>query len=72
MQIVQKFSSFPFLLLALGYSHHLLKCIILTVYYSLLFCVFMAEIFTCELDVVPDTEFEDDNRNNFFNRTFKR
>lgn len=62
MQIVQKFSSFPFLLSALGYSHHLLKCIILTVYHSLLFCVFMAEIFTCELDVVPGTE--DNEKNN--------
>ena len=61
MQIVQKFSSFPFLLSALGYSHHLLKCIILTVYHSLLFCVFMAEIFTCELDVVPDSEDNETN-----------
>ena len=61
-RLCRSFPSFPFLLSALGYSHHLLKCIILTVYYSLLFCVFMAEIFTCELDVVPDTE--DNEKNN--------
>ena len=40
-----------------------LKCILLTVYYILLFSVFMAVFFTCELDVVPDTEFGDYNRN---------
>ena len=57
MQIVHKFSSFPFVLSVLGYSQHLLKCILLTVHYILLFCVFTAEIFTWELDVVPDTEF---------------
>ena len=61
-QIVQKFSSFPCVLLVLGYSNHLLKCILLTVYYILLFCVIMAVFFTSELDVVPDTEFEDHNR----------
>ena len=59
MQIVQKFSRLPCVLSALGYSHHLLKC--LTVYYILLFCLFMAVFFTGEVDVVPDTEFEDHN-----------
>ena len=39
-----------------------LKCILLTVYYILLFCVFMAVFFIWELDVVPDTEFGDHNR----------
>ena len=39
-----------------------LKCILLTVYYILLFCVFMAVFFICELDVAPDPEFEDHNR----------
>ena len=39
-----------------------LKCILLTVYYILLFCVFMVVFFICELDVVSDTEFGDHNR----------
>ena len=39
-----------------------LKCILLTVYFILLFCVFMAVFFICELDVVSDTEFGDHNR----------
>ena len=70
MQIGQNFSMFSCVLSALGYGHHLLKCILLIVHYILLFCVFMAVFFTCELDVAPDTE--DHNRNNFFSRTFRR
>ena len=61
MQSVQKFSRFSCVLSALSYSHHLLKCIPLTVYYILLFCLFTAVFLTCELDVVPETEFEDHN-----------
>ena len=45
---------------------------LLIVHYILLFCVFMAVFFFCVLDVAPDTEFEDHNRNNFFSRTFRR
>ena len=56
-------SFFVCVLSALGYSHHfVLKCILFTVYYILIFCVLMAVFFTCELDVVTDTEFEDHNR----------
>ena len=39
MQIVQNFSRFSCVLSALGYGHHLLKCILLIVHYILLFCV---------------------------------
>ena len=61
MKSVQKFSRIPCVLSALSCSHHVLKCIPLTVYYILLFCVFMAVFWTCVLDAVPDTEFEDHN-----------
>ena len=44
------------------HNTEVLKCILLTVYYILLFCVFMAVFFICELDVVSDTEFGDHNR----------
>ena len=71
MQIGQNFSRFSCVLSALVW-HHLLKCILLIVHYILLFCVFMAVFFFCVLDVAPDTEFEDHNRNNFFSRTFRR
>ena len=62
MQIVRKFSSFPCVLSALGYSHHLPKCVLFAIYYILLFCVYTAVFFTFELDVVPYNELEDHNR----------
>ena len=56
-------SFFVCVLSVLGYSHHfVLKCLFFTVYYILIFCVLMAVFFTCKLDVVTDTEFEDHNR----------
>ena len=64
MQIVPKFSRFSCVLSALGYSHHVLKCILLTVDYILLLCVFMAVFFT--LGIVPDhkpSEVADDAKN---------